>query len=33
MLYLLAYALGARIRLDDLRRLPERAHMSSATGA
>ena len=26
MLYLLAYALGARIRVEDLRRLPERAH-------
>jgi len=26
MLYLLAYALGARIRIDDLKRLPERAH-------
>ena len=26
MLYLLAYALGGRIRVDDLRRLPERAH-------
>jgi len=25
MLYLLAYALGARIRIDDLKRLPERA--------
>lgn len=25
MLYLLAYALGARLRIDDLRRLPERA--------
>jgi glucosamine--fructose-6-phosphate aminotransferase (isomerizing) len=28
MLYLLAYALGARIRVDDLRRLPERARMA-----
>jgi glutamine---fructose-6-phosphate transaminase (isomerizing) len=27
-LYLLAYALGARIRVDDLRRLPERAQMA-----
>jgi glucosamine--fructose-6-phosphate aminotransferase (isomerizing) len=28
MLYLLAYALGGRIRVDDLRRLPERAQMA-----
>jgi glucosamine--fructose-6-phosphate aminotransferase (isomerizing) len=28
MLYLLAYALGGRIRVDDLRRLPERANMA-----
>jgi glucosamine--fructose-6-phosphate aminotransferase (isomerizing) len=28
MLYLLAYALGAPIRLDELRSLPERAHMA-----
>jgi glutamine---fructose-6-phosphate transaminase (isomerizing) len=28
MMYLLAYALGARIRLDDLHRLPERAHLA-----
>ena len=28
MLYLLAYALGGRIRIDDLRRLPERAQMA-----
>jgi glutamine---fructose-6-phosphate transaminase (isomerizing) len=28
MLYLLAYALGGRIRVDELRRLPERAQMA-----
>jgi glucosamine--fructose-6-phosphate aminotransferase (isomerizing) len=28
MLYLLAYALGAKIRPDDLARLPERAHLA-----
>src|SRR5580692_11434621 len=28
ILYLLAYALGGRIRVDDLRRLPERANMA-----
>ncbi|HTQ56679.1 MAG TPA: SIS domain-containing protein [Bryobacteraceae bacterium] len=28
MLYLLAYALGGRIRIDDLQRLPERAHQA-----
>src|ERR1022692_3861356 len=28
MLYLLAYALGGRIRIDDLKRLPERAQMA-----
>jgi len=28
MLYLLAYALGGRIRIDDLHRLPERAQMA-----
>jgi glucosamine--fructose-6-phosphate aminotransferase (isomerizing) len=28
MLYLLAYALGGRIRIDDLQRLPERAQMA-----
>jgi glucosamine--fructose-6-phosphate aminotransferase (isomerizing) len=31
MLYLLAYALGAKIRLDDLRRLPEWADAALAT--
>ena len=28
MLYLLAYALGGRIRIEDLQRLPERAHQA-----